>query len=480
MRSRLSVLVLLVAALLRPGAALAQKLEKDEKKWLDEVRPLMLADEERQYKKLKDKADRLEFQKIFWARRDPDLATPQNEAQEQFVKDVAEADRAYRIPGQGGSTTDCGRVFILLGKPDEVQQEGSGSISIRVPETWVYKDKPGRTFQGGKAKIAFDSECRGTMSLSDQLDRLASAKIVHLNIDYRTGKDGHLVKLVDLLPKDTQARALFRTPRQEFPIAAQAWYLKVADGSTALVGLVRGDAAGLAVSESGGVKTVNVSIAASAAAEGAPEAGWSEQTMAAPVGPDGAFVGSFKLGLKPGKYTLRAGAVDVKGGKGALASLPVEVPDLNRQEAGADGATHAIPSAASVVIVRDIDEIAANAAADPAHPYAAFSLGAARLKPFFGTVFRKSDAIQIFFQVYDLGVDAAGKGDALSTVSILKDGRSLVAKADNPLSTAVGGSVIGPVPLAAYETGKYVVRLRVQDRVSKKEITQESAIEIAP
>ena len=480
MRTRLSVLILLAAALLRPGAAAAQKLDKDDKKWLDEIRPLMLSDEESQYKKLKDKADRLEFQKIFWARRDPDLATPQNERQEQYAKDVAEADRLYRIPGQAGSTTDCGRVFILLGKADEVQEQASPTSGVRVPEVWIYKDKPGRTFQGGKAAISFDADCRGTTSLASQLDRLAAARIVHLNIDYRTGKDGHLVKLVDLLPKDTQARALFKAPRQEFPIAAQAWYLKVADGSTALVGLVRGDAGGLAASESGGVKTVSVSVAASAASEGDSEAGWSEQTMAAPVGPDGSFVGSFKLGLKPGKYTLRAGAVDVKGGKGSLASLPIEVPDLNRVEAAADGTTHPVPSAASVILVRDIDELAANASADPAHPYAAFSLGVARLKPFFGTTFKNSDQLQIFFQVYDLNLDAAGKGDAVATVSILKDGRTPIAKADNPLTTAVGGSVIGPVPLTGYEPGKYVVRLRVQDRLAKKDVSQETAIEIVP
>jgi GWxTD domain-containing protein len=480
MRTRLSVLILLAAALLRPGTAAAQKLDKDEKKWLDEVRPLMLSDEENQYKKLKDKADRLEFQKIFWARRDPDLATPQNEAQEQFAKDVAEAERLYRIPGQAGSTTDCGRVFILLGKPDEVQAQTSAMTGVRAPEVWIYKDRPGRTFQGGKAAISFDPDCRGTTSLASQLDRLAAAKILHLNIDYRTGKDGHLVKLADLLPKDTQARALFKAPRQDFAITAQAWYLKVADGSTALVGLVRGEAAGLAASESGGVKTVNVSVAASATAEGAPEAGWSEQTMAAPVGPDGSFVGSFKLGLKPGKYTLRAGAVDVKGGKGALASLPVEVPDLNRQEAGADGASHSVPSAASLILLRDIDELVANVAPDPAHPYAAFSLGVARLKPFFGTIFKKSDQLQIFFQVYDLSLDASGKADSLATVSILKDGRTPKAKADNPLTTAVGGSVIGPVLLADYEPGKYVVRLRVQDRLAKKDVGQETAIEIVP
>jgi GWxTD domain-containing protein len=477
---RSGVLVLLALSLLRPAAAAAQKLDNEDKKFLADVHALMLADEESIYKKLKDKGDRQEFQKIFWARRDPDLATPQNELQEQFLKDKAAADVAYRFAGVSGSASDCGRVFILLGKPDEVQQEATSlNPGARSPETWVYRDKPGRTFQGGRATIAFDADCRGTPGLDAQLDRIAAGKIAHPNIDYRFGKDGKLVKLADLLPKDTQARTLFKQPRQDFPVAAQAAYLKVADGGTALVGLLRGEAASLAQADSGGHKTVSVSIAASAVAADGSEAGWAEQTMSAPVGADGAFLGSFKLGLKPGKYTLKAGAVDLKSGKGSLATLPIEVPDFSRVETGADGSSHPVVSAAQPLLVRDIEELPAGTNPDPAHPFAAFTLGTVRLIPCFGTTFHKADTISIFFQVYDLGTDLNGKADGLATINILK-GAAPVASAKNPITTAVGGSAIGPVPLAGYEPGKYVVQLKVADHVAKKDLVQETPIEIVP
>ena len=42
----------------------ADKLDKESKKWLEEVRPLLLPDEEKTFRGLKDKADREEFQKI--------------------------------------------------------------------------------------------------------------------------------------------------------------------------------------------------------------------------------------------------------------------------------------------------------------------------------------------------------------------------------------------------------------------------------
>ena len=115
---------ILVVLLTGPGLANAQKLDKDDRQFLDDVRPILLGDEDKTYKGLKEKSDRLEFQKIFWARRDPDLSTPANEYQAEYETARAEADQRYRMPAQAGSLTDCGRVFILLGKPDEVQQEG--------------------------------------------------------------------------------------------------------------------------------------------------------------------------------------------------------------------------------------------------------------------------------------------------------------------------------------------------------------------
>src|SRR5262245_56782691 len=91
--------VLSLVALFAPAAARAQKLVKDEKKWLDDVRLLMLPAEEKTYKGLKDKADRLEFQKIFWARRDPDLDTPEIELQSHLTSARAEADTKFKVMG---------------------------------------------------------------------------------------------------------------------------------------------------------------------------------------------------------------------------------------------------------------------------------------------------------------------------------------------------------------------------------------------
>ena len=185
------------------------------------------------------------------------------------------------------------------------------------PEIWTYRDRPGQTFQGGKAVIAFDAECRAPGGFAPQLDRIAAAKVVQPNLDYRMGKDGRLVKLVDLLPKDTAGAGALEAAAAGLP-----------DRSPDLVPQGRRRRHGAARArarrggrprdgESGGAKTVNVSVAASAVAEDGKEAGWTEQTMTAPVEADGSFVASFKLGLKPREVHAQGGGGGRQGWQGA-------------------------------------------------------------------------------------------------------------------------------------------------------------------
>lgn len=473
------ILTLILAA---PVPSSAQKMDKEDKAFLDSVRPILLVEEDKTYKGLKEKSDRLEFQKIFWARRDPDLATPENEYQAEYQKARVEADRLYKLPAMPGSLTDCGRVFILLGKPDEVQQE-SGTLApgLRSPEIWTYRDRPGRSFTGGKAAIAFDEECRAPIALAPQMDRVAGALVVQPSLDYRKGKDGRIVKLADQLPKDTAVRALLKQPRQDFATALQVAYLKIADGGTAMLGLVRGDATALTASESGGVKTLRLAVGASAVAEDGKESGWTEHATTVPVEADGSFIAGFKLPLRPGKYTLKGGAVDEKGGKASLATLPIEVPDLAKVESGADGTVSKLPTAGSLIIVKRIEELPGGVS-DPQHPFHAFELGTARLVPTFAGQAHASEQVEFVYQVYDLTLDpATGKADASAVVSILKDGKTPVAKAPpKAIETERDGASVGPIPLSGFGPGKYVVQLKVTDKLGKREVVQEAPLEVLP
>jgi GWxTD domain-containing protein len=470
--SRLSLLTLaMLAAAAVPAAA--QKMDKDDKTFLELVEPILLDDEEKFYKGLKDKADRQEFQKIFWARRDPDVATPENEFRADYEKAKAEADAAYKVMGRAGSLTDCGRVYILLGKPDDVRKEGTGaSPGLRQPETWTYRDRPNQKFAGGQAQVSFDSECRlpEGAGLLSQLQRVAGDRVLHPNLEFRKDKDGRIVKLVDLLPKPSPARTLLAEGRHDFPLETQPLFLKVTDGGTALLGVVRGSAAGLTPEDKGGKKTVKVVVAAAATDEEGKEAAQVEHPTWAEVMPDGHFVASYRLTLRPGKYTVKAAVLDEKTGRGAVAEAPAQAPDYRTGEL----------SMASIMLLREVRDVPGGQAR-PDAAFAAFSLGPAELVPYGTPNLTKADTPSVFYQVYDLKVDeASGKAQAVATVSISKAGKTIAEAPSQPIETPIGGNAVGPIPLDKYEPGTYTVQLKVSDKLAKKDKVQEIAFEIKP
>ena len=477
MTNKPRLLIAALPVLLLAPAAGAEKLSKESKKWLEEdVAPIIVPSEEKFYKDMKE-SDRLEFQKIFWSRRDPsnDTPKPENDYKTDYFKKKAEADQKFRAAGRTGSATDCGRTFILLGEPESKQSGTKGEVALgaRSPETWTYKDKPGLPIRikSGQLVVDFDEQCMFAegRGLRDQLVRLAEGKIVRPGLEYRFAKDGKLIKLVDLLPKPSQAQLLLKEPRQDFGVAADVQFLKTSDGGTALVGVVHGKAEGLTQVDAGGRKVAKLTIASQAIDEAGRVATIYEQATLAPIAADGTFSASYRLGLQPGKYTLRVAALDETTKKGSVAEKKgTEVPDLNTGEL----------SAASLIPVRDIEEKVEGT--DPAHPYAAYLLGAARLVPYAAEPLSKSDTLSVFYQYYDAKADAAtGKANVIASLQIVKGDKPVARAADAPFDVAaVGGTVVGPVPLDKYEPGVYTIKLKVVDNLSKRELTRELSFEV--
>jgi hypothetical protein len=249
--------------------------------------------------------------------------------------------------------------------------------------------------------------------------------------------------------------------------------MRVSEDVTGVVGLVRGVAEGLETKEKDGMETVEITVVTGATSEDGEDAGWTEQPVSAAVQEDGSFLASFGIGLAPGDYTLKAGAILGEGPMGSMVSEPVEVPDFSKTETTPDGSTRPVPTVASILFVRDIKE-AEGDEADPTHPFAAFRLGKAQLTPFYGRDFSQKDTVSFFYLIYDLSTkDGGEESDAVVAFSILKNGRTPVAQApENSVNTPVMASSIGPVPMSAYPPGNYVVQLRVTDRLTRKTVVK--------
>ena len=89
---------------------------------------LMTKDEKKQWKAVHTDAEATAFVELFWAKRDPTPDTPRNEFREAFDARVKFSDENFPSHRMRGAMTDRGKVFILLGPPEQASGR-SGAAS---------------------------------------------------------------------------------------------------------------------------------------------------------------------------------------------------------------------------------------------------------------------------------------------------------------------------------------------------------------
>lgn len=96
-------------------------------KWLNEdVVYIITAEERAAFLKLGTKQEREEFIQQFWQRRDPTPGTAENEFKDEHYRRIAQANLRFpTATGKAGWKTDRGRIYILYGPPDEIDDHTS-------------------------------------------------------------------------------------------------------------------------------------------------------------------------------------------------------------------------------------------------------------------------------------------------------------------------------------------------------------------
>jgi hypothetical protein len=99
--------------------------------------------------------------------------------------------------------------------------------------------------------------------------------------------------------------------------------------------------------------------------------------------------------------------------------------------------------------------------------------------PRFGNVFTKDDSVTLLAFIYGGKVDvASGKPSLTASFTILSEGQPVARAPEQTYDTSPTGPSVGPVPLATYKPGKYVVQVKVKDNVSKKDYAAETTFEV--
>lgn len=96
-------------------------------KWLNEDVVYIITREERAaYLRLQSDDERKEFIELFWLRRDPTPGTPENEFKEEHYRRIAQANLRFpTATGTPGWKTDRGRIYIVYGPPDEIDDHSA-------------------------------------------------------------------------------------------------------------------------------------------------------------------------------------------------------------------------------------------------------------------------------------------------------------------------------------------------------------------
>jgi GWxTD domain-containing protein len=114
--------------------AVRQELKGAYKTWLTQDVAWIITDEEaKAFKSLSNDEERDAFIEQFWLRRNPNPDSPENEFREEHYRRIAYANDRFAA-GKPGWKTDRGHIYIAYGQPDSIESHPSGGIYQRPPE----------------------------------------------------------------------------------------------------------------------------------------------------------------------------------------------------------------------------------------------------------------------------------------------------------------------------------------------------------
>ena len=148
------------------------KLDPESDKFFRTAHLIMTREENKIFARLPDTESRKEFISDFWAKRDPDPATPVNEFKQEFEARIDYATKRFKEGGPGYNT-DRGRIYIFMGPPDKVEEffpqgdpDNRGSIIWWIYYTYQFGVEFADEKGNGKYRIRnYDGDFFGAMDL---------------------------------------------------------------------------------------------------------------------------------------------------------------------------------------------------------------------------------------------------------------------------------------------------------------------------
>jgi GWxTD domain-containing protein len=502
----LTLVILLFVATPAARAADSVNFDKPTKDWYQgPVRYIITKVESKAYKALETEAERATFIDWFWQRRDIEPSTPQNEFRDRYEQRVFEAQRKFISSATPGWKTDQGKIYILVGPPDEINSDIMGQTSRGVI-TWVYRRPPFPDMQpntvigfardvSGEFRLSvnptIDSDvARGlkfarTMVTADQTiirpgqvdpallaaGATLSASQIETNMNYG--------RMQMLPPREEELFKSFVSSRESFgstiPMETRFDFYRSGEDTytTVTVGI---RSTSVQYRTRGGKEMPDVGVFGKLVSKINPELSYplsSESGFADSPENSSAGVGELLIfqavgAFKPGHYRVILGVEDRVSNKVSSLVKEVEVPDLS-------GAALRLSTITIAGSMEPTDYATSTTKA--------FQIGKFKLIARPDAAFTKSDELDVYFQVYSPANDEGSgkpKMDVLYTFRRrAEDGTyqdvGTYKVADSPAQ--VQGYA---VPLEKWPEGTYALTVTVFDKVAKSQATGDAVFTIRP
>lgn len=486
------------------------------KKWIDEEVPYIITDEERNaFKKFTTDDEREQFIEAFWERRNPNPGNPENEFKEEYYRRIAYTNEHF-ASGIPGWRTDRGRIYIMYGPPNEIDnhdsggtyqrpsEEGGGETSTFPFEDWTYNYIEG---VGNNIKLEFvDPTMSGEFHLTmdpgekDALLHVPGAGLTMLESMGMSSKNARFTRTdgmtigqpmggtpesmeeftrLDTFAKifkppavkfdDLKASVTHKITSQALPFQVRTDFVRITNDAVLTPITVQVANKDLEFTNKEGVMHAALDVYGQLTTPSGRVATSFEQGVMVDV-PEHDFqrfgdrkeVYQRALPLKPGLYKLSLVLKDENSGSIGFLDIGIRVPQYADEKLGSS----------SLILADLIQQIPTTQVGT-----GMFVIGSTKVRPSVQKIFNRDQNLGIYMQVYNLSTDpGTHKPSADIQYDLTKDGKSLYSKSEQAQTAQV--TISKTLPLKTLQPGEYTIEVKVTDNVSKQTISKPATFQV--
>jgi len=492
-----------------------KELDTPYKTWLNEDVVYIIAPEERQaFLQLETNEEREQFIEAFWLRRSSNPDLPENDFKEEHYRRIAYANEHF-ASGIPGWKTDRGRIYIIWGKPDEIEshptggtydrpiEEGGGSTTTYAWERWRYRYLEGIQENvelefvdpsgSGEYHLTMDPgekdallhvpgaglslmEQMGMTSKADRFTRSDGMTLpttlggtpASLNEFNRLELYAKVNRPPEVKYKDLEAIVTSRMVRDQLKFNYRTDFLKVTSDTVLVPVTVQVPNNQLSFKAKDGVHSAEMNIFGRVSSLTGKVVQTFEDSVAKDF-PDSLFQQSVKqqsiyqksLPLRPGLYRLDLVVKDVSSGNVGAVNTRLAVPRYNDNTL----------ETSSLILADQIEHVPAKQVGT-----GQFVLGSSKVRPRLDGDFTPADKLGIYMQVYNLKPDEkTHKSDASFVFTVKRGDQQVMQFKESSADMKQTGDQVTIerlLPLATLTPGKYTLEVSATDKLAQATVSK--------